>query len=193
LKAGNPQQAGTAPVADQLVIDQQRLAGESGLHADINVVPPSARLSTGPTVSYRDNPEGAESLTRALSATVKGEIERLESKRLNEPEWQDQIDFLKFVSLTLDQIATAIGEARQAATADAREEKLKETETLAQTLARECRGFAERNRKRVVDFDGFSAFTILGTLLYTQMLGVPAADAMWAQLALLGISVAAKK
>ncbi len=120
--------------------------------------------------------------------TIKQDIERLESKRLNEPAWQAQIDFLKLVSSTLDRIVTALGEARQAATPEDREQKFDQAQTLARRLASACRNFAEQNYERVVDYAGFSAFTVLGTLLFTQLFGVSPEVALAGQLALLGLS-----
>jgi hypothetical protein len=148
--------------------------------------PTSGTRSVG--ASFRDNAEGAETLARALSTAIKEEIERLEDKRRNEPEWQAQIDFLKFVSASLEQIATAIGEARRSATPEDREQKFNRAETLAKSLAGACRNFAERNYERVLDYAGFSAFTVLGTLLFTQLFGVSPEVALAGQLALLGLS-----
>ncbi len=149
--------------------------------------PPVATAAQLP-VSVRENAERAEKLARALSTILKQEIERLEDKRLNEPEWQTEIDFLKFVSASLDQIATAMGEARRSTTPEDREQKFNQAETLAKSLAGACRNFAERNYERVMDYAGFSAFTVLGTLLFTQWFGVSPEVALAGQLALLGLS-----
>jgi hypothetical protein len=73
-----------------------------------------AQPSTKASATFRENAERAEKLARALSATIKGEIDRLKGERRNDPERQAEIDFLEFVSTTLDQIAAAIGAARQA-------------------------------------------------------------------------------
>ncbi len=138
------------------------------------------------TVSFRDHAEGAEKLTEALSREIKREIERLTNAGHNEPAWQDEIDFLRSVSATLDQIATAISEARQAATPYAQERKFAEAETLASKLAKAGRDYAERNYERVIDYGCNSALVILGTQLFVSCFGVPAAEALAAQLLLLG-------
>jgi hypothetical protein len=137
-------------------------------------------------VSFRDSAERAETMALALSATIKREIERLENLRLNEPEWQEQIDFLKLVSSTLDEISTAIGDARRITEPGDQGRKFDQAETLARKLAGACQNFAERNYERIVDYAGFSAFTILGTLLFTQWFGVSPVEALPVQLALLG-------
>jgi hypothetical protein len=55
-------------------------------------------------------------------------------------------------------------------------------------LAKAVKGFAERNYERVTDYGGYSAFVILGTVLFTNMFGVSAEIAIGTQLALLGLS-----
>jgi ribosome-associated translation inhibitor RaiA len=143
---------------------------------------------TRASVSFRDHAEAAEKLAEALSRQIKREVERLESAGHNEPAWQDEIDFLKFVSSTLDQIAMAIRQARQAATPDAQAREFAEAETLASKLAKAGRDFAERNYERVIDYGCYSTFVILGTPLFVNLFGVPATEALLAQLALLGLS-----
>ena len=164
---------------------------------DVTVVPLRAAFlepgKSAPPISFRDNLERAESLARAASATVKRAIDELKSKRLNEPEWQSEIDFLSLVSSTLDQIADAISDARRATTPEDREPKLIQAETLAGGLAKACRDFAERNYERVINYAGYSAFTILGTLLFTQLFPLSAQEALAAQLVLLGLSGGPKK
>jgi hypothetical protein len=98
------------------------------------------------------------------------------------------IDFLEVVSSTLDEIAAAIGEARRAASPEDREQKFVHAETLARSLARAGRNFAERNYERVVDYGGYCVLTILGTQLFTTLFGVPPEEALLAQLTLLGFS-----
>ena len=163
------------------------LSGQGSLHADATIRARPARRT-----SFREHAEEAERLTEALSRTINRGIERLENERHNEPAWRDEIDFQKLVSTTLDQIAAAIREARQAATADARERKFAEAEKLAGKLAKAGRDFAERNYERVINYGGNSVLVILGTTLFTNMFGLSAEDALAAQLALLGLSGAKK-
>jgi hypothetical protein len=108
--------------------------------------------------------------------------------RLNDPDRQKVIDFLEMVSATFDEIADATREARLAATPQVREEKFVEAETLASSLARAGRNFAERNYERVLDNGGYCTLAILGTQLFVSLFGVPPEEAMAAQLALLGLS-----
>ena len=136
---------------------------------------------------FRDNAERAEELARALSTTVNRGIEQLENERRNEPEWQAEIDFLKVVSATLEQIADAISQARQAATPQIREQKFVEAETLASSFSKAMQNFAERNYERVLDFGGYLVLTMLGTQLFTTCLGVPPEEALATQLVLLGL------
>ena len=186
--------AGTDP---KEISGEFRIEGTSGMTADVTVVPLRAAFlepgKSAPPISFRDNLERAESLARAASATVKRAIDELKSKRLNEPEWQSEIDFLSLVSSTLDQIADAISDARRATTPEDREPKLIQAETLAGGLAKACRDFAERNYERVINYAGYSAFTILGTLLFTQLFPLSAQEALAAQLVLLGLSGGPKK
>ena len=140
-----------------------------------------------PSFAFRDNAERAETLARALSTTIKREIERLKAERPNEPERQAEIDFLEIVSTTLDAIASAIREARRATTPQDREQKFVEAETRASSLAKALRSFAERNYERVLDYGGYSVLTILGTQLFTALFGVPAEEALAVQLLLLGL------
>jgi hypothetical protein len=136
----------------------------------------------------RENAERAETLARALSTTIKRQIEQLKSERHNEPERQAEIDFLEVVSAKLDEIAAAIGEARRAATPGDREQKFAKAETLASSLANAGRDFAQRNYARVVDYGGYCVLAILGTQLFSTLFGVPAWEALLTQLALLGFS-----
>jgi hypothetical protein len=165
----------------------ETLSGQGGLQADATI---PARPA--PRTSFREHAKEAEGLTKALSRTIKREIERLENEGRNEPAWRDEIDFLKLVSATLDQIAAAIWEAQQAATADARERKFAEAEKLAGKLAKAGRDFAERSYERVIDYGGYSVLVILGTTLFTSMFGLSPEEALAAQLALLGLSGAKK-
>jgi hypothetical protein len=191
--------AGTAPQEVKTIVESRSggipLEGTGGLIAQANVPLGAAPLEIGKStrISFRDNLERAESLARAASATIKRAIEQIKSKQLNEPEWQDEIDFLEFLSSTLDQIDAAIGDARRAATSEDREQKLVQAETLATSLANACRNFAERNYDRVVDYAGYSAFAILGTLFFTELFPMSVEDALAAQLVLLGLSGSTKK
>ena len=138
--------------------------------------------------AFRDNAERAEALAHALATTIKQEIERLKNERRNDSEGQAEIDFLEVVSATLDQIVDAIEQARQAVTSQDRDQKFAEAEKLASSLAKAGRDFAERNYERVVDFGGYSALAVLGTQLFTTLFGVPVAEALAAQLLLLGFT-----
>ena len=135
-----------------------------------------------PRVSVRENAERAEALTWALSGTIKQEIDRLQ------PVKQSEIKFLEAVSETLYNLASAINEARRATTSQDREQKFAKVDTLAGSLAKAAREFAEANSERVVDYGGYSALVILGTELFADMFGVSASEAQAAQLALLGLS-----
>ncbi len=148
---------------------------------------------TSPRISFRQDAERAETLALALSATIKQQIEQLKNKRHNEPERQAEIDFLKIVSITLDEIAAAIGRARRAATPEGREQEFVKAETLASSLADAGRNFAQRNYERVLDYGGNLVMTILGTQLFAMMFGVSYEEALVTQLALLGISAGIKK
>src|SRR5215469_12696188 len=64
----------------------------------------------------RENAERAEALAWGLSATIKQEVDRLQ------PEKQSEIKFLEAVSEMLDNLASAINEARQATTSQDREQ-----------------------------------------------------------------------
>jgi CheY-like chemotaxis protein len=150
-------------------------------------IEPRGRARRRATVSFRDHPEGAEKLAESLSREIKREIDRLTNQSRNDPAWKDQIDFLKFVSAALDQIAAAISDARQAATPDAQERKFAEAETLASKLAKAGRDFAELHYERVIDYGCYSTFVVLGTQLFVSLFGVPAEEALLAQLALLGV------
>lgn len=142
--------------------------------------------------AFRDNAERAELLARALSTSIRNEIERLKGERRNDLERQAQIDFLEVISATLNEIADVIHEARQAATPQDREQKFAEAETLARRLAKAGRDFAERNYDRITDYGGYSVLVILGTQLFVSLFGVPVEEAVAAQLALLGLSGAKK-
>ena len=156
--------------------------------SDADVAPAQGRvIAQDRRISFRDNAERAEMLARALSTTIREEIERLKDQRRNEPEWRDQIDFLKAAAATLDQIAEAISQARAAITPQDREREFIKAETLAGSLAKTLRGFAERNYERIVDYGGYSLFTVLGTALFTGLFGVPAEEALLIQMALLGL------
>jgi hypothetical protein len=161
---------------------------------EIKTSPPVVALSAVPLregassrISFRSNAERAEGLAHALAATIKREIERLKSERHNDPARQAEIDFLEVVSATLDEIAAAIREARRAATPQDREQKFVEAETLARRLAKAGRDFAERNYERITNYGGYSVLVILGTQLFVRLFGVPAEEALAAQLALLGL------
>jgi len=181
-------QAGTPPHGLKLETGKYALeggsinAGAGGMIANADVAPAQRRV----IAQFRDNPERAEMLARALATTVREEIERLEDQRRNEPEWRDQIDFLRFVANTLDNIAVAIAEARRAAVPDEREQKFAEAERWATSLAKAAKDFAERNYDRVVDFGGYCPMTVLGTLLFTQLLGVSPDVAFVGAMGLLG-------
>jgi hypothetical protein len=184
VSTNTPPSAGTAPESAASSLMQ----GQGGLHANPTVVSPRELARPELGISFREHAEQAERLAEALSRTIKREIERLENEGRNEPAWQDEIDFLKLVAATLDQIAVAIREARQATTQEDRERKFSKAETLAHKLAKAGREFAERNYARVIDYGGYTAFVILGTQLLVSWFGVPAAEALAAQLALLGLS-----
>ena len=94
------------------------------LHAENPVVSPRELARPALGISFREHAEQAERLAEALSRTIKREIERLDNEGRNEPAWQDEIEFLKLVSTTLDQIAVAIREARQATTQEDQEKVL---------------------------------------------------------------------
>jgi len=130
----------------------------------------------------QENTERAEGLAWALSATIKQEIDRLQ------PERQAEIKFLEAVSATLDEIANAIDKARRAATSEDRQQEFTKAETLAGTLAKLAREFAEANSERLVDYGGYSVLVILGTELFANVFGVSANEALAAQRALLGLS-----
>jgi hypothetical protein len=130
----------------------------------------------------QENTERAEGLAWALSATIKQEIDRLQ------PERQAEIKFLEAVSETLDEIANAINKASRGATSEDRQQEFAKTETLAGSLAKLAREFAEANYERLVDYGGYSVLVILGTELFANMFGVSANDALGAQRALLGLS-----
>jgi hypothetical protein len=95
---------------------------------------------------------------------------------------------LEVISTTLDKIASAIHEARQAATPQDREEKFTEAESLFGSLAKACRSFAERHYEQVIDYGGYSVLACLGTLFLTTAFGVPADKALATQLLLLGFA-----
>ena len=135
-----------------------------------------------PRGSVRENAERAESLAWALSTTIKQEIDRLQ------PQKQSEIKFLEAVSEMLDNLASAINEARRATASQDREQKFAKADALAGSLAKAAREFAEANSERVVDYGGYSALVILGTELFANMFGVSASEAQAAQLALLGLS-----
>jgi hypothetical protein len=164
--------------------DEMRTVTVGAFHAvPLEVVSPT----------FRENAERAETLAHALATTINREVERLKNERLNDPNRQAEIDFLEAVSATLDQIATAIGEARRAAAPQDRDQKFSEAETLAGGLAKACRDFAERNYERITDYGGCSVFVALGTLFFVNLFGVSPEFAMGAQLALLGLSGGTKK
>jgi hypothetical protein len=163
---------------------QAQASGQGGLTANADVASAQRRV----IAQFRENPERAEMLGRAWATKIRQEIERLEGQRRNEPEWRDQIDFLRAIADALDNIVTAISEARRAATPKERDQKFSEAERWATSLAKAAKGFAERNYERVTDYGGYSAFVILGTVLFTNMFGVPAEIAIGTQLALLGLS-----
>ena len=121
--------------------------------------------------------------------TVREEIERLKHERRNDPEFTD---FLEFVGTTLDQIAEAISQSRLAATPQGQEQELAKAETLAGSLAKAARAFAERNYERIIDYGGYSLFAILGTQLFASMFGVPYKKVLATQIALLGLSASKK-
>ena len=193
---------GLIPPFEQVAtVEHNPSAGEAHIRVDRTLKSPTrgssastspfdayAQPSTKASATFRENAERAEKLARALSATIKGEIDRLKGERRNDPERQAEIDFLEFVSTTLDQIAAAIGAARQAVAPQDQEQKFAEAESLASSLAKACRVFAERNYDRVIDYGGYSALTCLGTLLFTIALGVSPDEALMAQLVLLGLS-----
>ena len=135
-----------------------------------------------PRVSVRENAERAEALAWALSTTIKQEIDRLQ------PAKQSEIKFLEAVSEMLDNLASAINEAKRATTSQDREQKFAKVDTLAGSLAKAAREFAEANSEQVVDYGGYAALVILGTELFANMFGVSASEAQAAQLALLGPS-----
>jgi len=135
-----------------------------------------------PRVSVRENAERAEALAWALSTTIKQEINRLQ------PEKQSEIKFLEAVSEVLDNLASAINEAKRATTSQDREQKFAKVGTVAGSLAKTALEFAETNSERVVDYGGYSALVILGTELFANMCGVSASEAQAAQVALLGLS-----
>jgi hypothetical protein len=179
--------AGTAPREIRLETGKYALeggainAGAGNLTAYADVFRADRRVA----VSVRDNAERAEMLARSLATTIREEIGRLKGR--NEPEWRDQIDFLELVAATLDQIAAAIVEARQARTAEEREKRFSEAEGLATSLAKAAKDFAERNYERMIDYGGYCTMTILSTLLFTQMLGVSPDVAFVGAMGLLGI------
>jgi hypothetical protein len=162
-------------------------AAFTGLVADMPPAETLRSIAEGQAISFRDNPERAEMLARALATTVRQEIERLECQRRNEPEWREQIDFLHAVADALDNIVTAISEARRAATPEAREQKFGEVGRLATSVAVAAKEFAERNYERVTDYGGYCIMTFLGTLLFTMTLGASPDVALAAQLAMLGL------
>jgi hypothetical protein len=135
-----------------------------------------------PPVSFQENTERAEGLAWALSATIKQEIDRLQPVR------KAEIKFLEAISETLDEIANAINKARQATTSEDREQEFAKAETLAGSLAKVAREFAEVNSERLVDYGGYSVLVILGTELFANMFGVSANEAPPTQRALLGLS-----
>jgi len=137
-------------------------------------------------VSFRDRADRAENLTRALAVAVRQESERIKAERRNDT--AELIDFLNFVAATLDQIADAISQARAATNPQEKERKFGEAESLAGSMARAVREFCERNRDRVIDYGGYSLFTILGTLFFAGLFNVSYDEALLAQLALLGLT-----
>jgi hypothetical protein len=162
--------------------------GAGGMSVDADVASVQRRvIAQDRAVPFRDNAERAEMLARALATTIREEIRRLEDRRLNEPEWRDQIDFLRGVADALDNIVTAISDARRAATPEAREQKFSEVERLATSLAIAAKGFAERNYERVTDYGGYCIMTFLGTLLFTTALGASPDVALAAQMAMFGL------
>jgi hypothetical protein len=157
------------------------LSTSKGAPGPLKVDKPSRVRAT-----FRDNVERAETLSRTLASTIRQEIDRLENERRNDPEQQTLVDFLALVAATLDDITEAISEGRRAPTPKDREQKYRKAESLASDLAKAGRNFAERNYERVIDYAGYSAFAILGTIAFTGLLNVPAQEALAAQLMLLG-------
>jgi len=181
-------QTGTAPREIRLETGKYALeegsinVGAGGMAANADVASAQRRV----TAPFRDNPERAEMLARALATTIRQEIKRLEDQRRNEPEWRDEIDFLRGVADALDNIVAAIAGARRAATPEERDRKFTEAEHWATSLAKAGKDFAERNYERVVDFGGYCPMTVLGTLLFTQLLGVSPDVAFVGAMGLLG-------
>jgi hypothetical protein len=161
------------------------VVADSGAPLETNAATQPSQLVS---YAFRENAEHAEALARGLSKAIKDQIERLKGQRHNEPEWQGEIDFLELISAGLDRLATLISEAKCAATAEEKEKKFAEAETLAKSLGNACLTFAQNNYERVINYGAYSAFVILGTSLFTTMFGVPADHALAAQLALLGLS-----
>jgi hypothetical protein len=189
---GAPPSAGAAPSEIRLEASTAAaFAGAGGLAANSDVVPggSSRGIAQARAISFRDNVERAEILSRALAVAVREEIERLKHERRNDPEFTD---FLEFVATTLDQIGEAISQSRSAATPEDQEQELAEAETLAGSLAKAARDFAERNYERIIDYGGFSLFAILGTQLFASMFGVSYEEALATQIALLGLSAIKK-
>jgi hypothetical protein len=184
--------AGTAPREIRLETGEIRLGGHPPDVALTGAGNLAAYADVYRVASFRDNAERAEKLAGALATTIREEIRRLEDQRRNEPEWRGQIDFLRAVADTLDNIATAIAEARRAATPEEREQKLVEAERWAVSLAKAAKDFAERNYERIIDYGGYSLFAILGTQLFASMFGVPYEEALATQIALLGLSASKK-
>jgi hypothetical protein len=141
-----------------------------------------------PTPRFRENLEHTETKSRWLASVVRGQIDLLKSERRNDPERQAEIDFLEFVASGLERIADAIREARRAANAEEKEQKLSEVPTIADGIAGACRDFAQRNYEKITDYGGYSAFITLGTLFFVNLFGVSPEFAMETQLALLGLA-----
>jgi hypothetical protein len=57
-----------------------------------------ATVRRWPKADFREHAERGETLARALSTTIKQEIERLKSEKHNDPEGQAGIDFLEVIS-----------------------------------------------------------------------------------------------
>jgi hypothetical protein len=120
----------------------------------------------------RDRAEEAEHLTRFLSRAFGQEIARLKDRRENDPQTQELLDFLTAAKTILDQIADSLQAAKNSDSPKQKEQNIVQAETLLQSLAAELRGFAERNRTRIVDAGGNATFIYLTTALFTMGLGV---------------------
>jgi hypothetical protein len=180
--------ADTAPREIRLETGEIRLEGHPPDVALTGAGNLAAYADVYRVASVRDNAERAEKLAGALAKTIRQEIQRLEDQRRNEREWRDQIDFLRTVANTLDNIVAAIAEARRAATPEERDQKFSEAERWATSLAKAAKDFAERNYERVVDYGGYCTMTILSTLLFTTMFGVSPEFALTSTMVLLGFS-----